>query len=299
MSNVIKIGFCIAYDWYFLRYALPLVYESANLICLSLDKDRISWSGEKFVIDESAFHSFVARIDTAKKIKILEEDFHVPELTAGQNEVRQRNKMAESMGIGGWHIQLDCDEYFQQFPGFVSYLKNLPQQARSKTNICCPLLTLYRQVEGGFLYISPQSAEQVEFIQIATQQPRYEFGRRNGDFNIYTSFNIIHQSWARSEDEIKLKLSSWGHINDFDGARYFEMWKSVGLHNFESLRDLHPIQPAQWPLLKFSAGKSIPEFMSDFEMPAFPLSNVQLWLKNNRHLARLTTLMRRIFKTRG
>lgn len=285
--NDIKVGFCVAYDWYLLRHALPLVYEASDLICLSVDKDRISWSGEKFEIDEPAFRMFVSQMDIDRKIIILEEDFHVPNLTAGQNEVRQRNRMAEFMGYGGWHIQLDCDEYFTDFQGFVSYLKKLGKRDTIRTNICCPLLTLYQRTIDGFLYINPKTSKQVEFIQIATQQPNYEFGRRNGDFNIYTAFGIIHQSWARSEEEIRLKISSWGHQRDFDSAKYFEIWKAVDETNYQLLKNFHPIEPTVWPSLSFVPAKDISNFMQKFSWQSFPYSTWQLWIKNNRLLSKV------------
>ena len=61
--DLIKIGFCVAYDWHLLRYSLPLIYDHADYICLSIDKDRISWAGEKFSFDENSFKSFVQAID--------------------------------------------------------------------------------------------------------------------------------------------------------------------------------------------------------------------------------------------
>jgi len=291
MSNTIKVGFCIAYDWYLLHHALPLIYTSADQICLSLDKNRVSWSGAKFHIDDQAFRLFVNQIDVDNKIQILEEDYCIPSLTPGQNEVRQRNHMATRMGIGGWHIQLDCDEYFSDFPGFVSYLNNLSERDRIRTNICCPLLTLFKKTDKGYLYIEPKSASQVEFIQIATQQPHYEFGRRNGDFNIYTKYDIVHQSWARSEEEIKSKLSNWGHSRDFDGAQYFETWKAVDQINYASLRDFHPIQPALWPSLSFTPEKNIDDFLQKFKWQSFPYSPLRLKIKNSRLLAKLKKLV--------
>jgi hypothetical protein len=286
MNNTIKVGFCIAYDWYLLRYALPLVYERADQICLSLDKDRISWTGKKFKLDESAFQLFVREVDHYKKIQIQEEDFHLPALTAGQNEVRQRNRMAEYLGKGGWHIQLDCDEYFSNFSEFVSYLENLPERDRHRTSICCPLLTLFRKTENGYLYVLPASVDNVEYIQIATQEPHYEFGRRNGDFNIQTNFGIIHQSWARSDEEIKLKLSSWGHRQDFDGEKYFEMWKSVDQNNYATLQNFHPIQPNVWQALSFASAKDISGFIQNYDWRSFPSSTAQLRQKNSRILAK-------------
>src|SRR5262245_14657349 len=144
MKKEIKVAFCAAYDWYFLKHSLPPVYKEADLILIAIDKDRISWAGKKFAIDEKAFADFLREIDTEGKIRLYEDDFHQPDLTPMENEVRQRNLMAKAMGEGGWHLQLDSDEYFVDFSGFVNYLKNL--SVSRPINVVCPLLILFKTV---------------------------------------------------------------------------------------------------------------------------------------------------------
>src|SRR4051812_40490040 len=124
MEQQIKVGFCVAYDWYLLKNALPSIYASADLICLSIDSDRISWSGHPFAFDDDAFRAFVAEIDVQRKIVVFEDRFCIEGLTPMQNEVRQRNLVAAFVGMDGWHIQLDCDEYFLDFEQFVRYLRS-------------------------------------------------------------------------------------------------------------------------------------------------------------------------------
>ena len=45
---MIKLGYCVAYDWDLLRYSIPKIYEHTDVICLSIDKNRQSWTGEFF-----------------------------------------------------------------------------------------------------------------------------------------------------------------------------------------------------------------------------------------------------------
>src|SRR5947209_19632592 len=118
----IKVGFCVAYDWNLLRYSLPAVYNHADVICLSVDKNRKSWTGRSYSFDSDRFHEFLRANDPLKKIRLYEDDFSISTLSPMENEVRQRNLIAEFMGKDGWHIQLDTDEYFNDFRGFVSYL---------------------------------------------------------------------------------------------------------------------------------------------------------------------------------
>jgi len=247
-NKVIKVGFCIAYDWKLLYYSLPLIYDQADVICLSLDSHRISWGGEKFQFDEKEFKTFVTGIDLNQKIRVLEDSFYLPELSPMQNEVRQRNKMAEFMGDEGWHIQLDCDEYFVEFKSFVAFLKGNQTQSGS-TNICCIWITLFKKLSNGFLLINPQRKASLETVTVASRKPQYRYGRKNGNFNFYTNYRILHQSWARSEEDIKQKISSWGHKNDFNGDQFIDFWKSVDEANYKTAKNFHPIDPPQWQVV--------------------------------------------------
>lgn len=297
-NDPIKIGFCVAYDWPMLQYALPLVYEAADSICLSVDKDKISWGGEKFPFDQEAFKTFVATIDTKDKITILEEDFHKPVWTPMQNEVHQRNRMAEFMGNGGWHIQLDCDEYFVSFSAFVAYLKELPLCQTTKLNVSCSLITLFKKTSNGFFYVPPTPTA-IEFIQIATRQPRYETGRRNGDFNHLTDFIILHQSWARNDHELQQKLLNWGHKSDFNTKQFFEKWQSLDLSNYKDFKNFHPINPRQWPSLAFVTAKSEMDLIKNLPIVNFPLSKWAIILKNNRTISRIKNLLNKVLDKYG
>jgi len=290
-KQLIKVGFCIAYDWYLLRYSLPLIYEDADMICLSVDKDRISWSGNPFSWDEPGFRQLVRELDPLHKIQVLEEDYHLPELQPMENEVRQRNKIAAAMGEGGWHIQLDTDEFFINFKGFAQYLKQL--KPRRQLNVVCPWITLYKQNDEGFFYVKPARFDQVEFMQIATLWPRYEYGRRNGYFNIHCDFAILHLSWARPEQEIWEKLNNWGHRNDFDIAEYFTKWKDLNAENYREYRDFHHVVANTWPALGFIPAKNVAELMVKAKQTELlPVSPRQISRKNSIWLSRLRKLFR-------
>jgi hypothetical protein len=281
----IKVGFCVAYDWQLLAYSIPLIYPYADTICLSIDKDRISWSGNAFTWDELAFRDLITSMDPLHKIQLLEEDYHIASLQPMGNEVRQRNRIAEYMGAGGWHIQLDTDEFFLNFEAFVQYLQNI--DLSRKFNVSCPWITLYKQTEDGFFYVKPDRYEQVEFIQVATLAPHYEYGRRNGYFNLHTDFAILHLSWARTEQEIAEKLNNWGHKNDFDTAYYFKLWQETNIANFKSRKDFHHIQPSIWPRLAFLPAKSVAELLvHKNEALHLPISPWKLRFENSIWVSR-------------
>lgn len=287
MKEAIKVGFCVAYDWPMLAMSIPLIYEHADTICVSVDKDRQSWSGNRFTFDDHAFYKFLTEIDKNKKIRLYEASFYNPDFTPGRNEVEQRRKMAEFLGPGGWHIQLDCDEYLFQFEDFVAYLNTLDDD---DCNVCCPIVTLFKEVQGGFLYVRHKSIKDVEYFQIATRNPQYEFGRRDGKFNVYTNFLILHQSWARSEDEVLMKLRNWGHSGDFNVDAYFSKWKSITASNYQTFNDFHPIRPELWKSLDFMK-VDIDNFSDGDQEVEFPKFNRwQLLWRNKRLLNKIRAL---------
>jgi hypothetical protein len=291
----IKVAFCVAYDWAFLQYSLPLVYKDSDQICLAIDKDRISWSGNKFEFDELGFRTLIDNIDIDKKIKIYEDDFHLADKSPMENEVRQRNLMADFLGAtDGWHLQLDSDEYFLNFHGFVQYLQKL--RPSRLTNICCPWITLYKRIDEGFLMVNPVNFKQVEYIPIATNTPHYEHGRRNGYFNHYTDFAILHQSWARSKEEVWQKLNNWGHRNDSDINAYFKLWEDVNIDNFKSYRNFNQVNPEIWPslsMLPLSGDKSIVELIENKISLPTTITKSDLRKKNSIWVSRFHKLIRK------
>jgi hypothetical protein len=292
-EDLIKVGYCVAYDWYMLQDSIPLIYDHADVICLSLDVNRTSWSGNKFELERADLDKLIRSIDRDNKISVSEESFYLPELSPMQNEVRQRNRIAELMGKGGWHIQLDCDEYFLDFKGFTDFLKRMSPGQRRKINVSCPWIILYKQMADGFLYVDPEESDKLEYMQIATYEPHYEHSRRNGNFNILTNFQILHQSWARTDDEVQTKLRNWGHSQDLDPQRYFETWQQISKENFQRYHNLHPLVPTHWPSLAYVKGKDIAEISRNLEIGKFPmLSAWELVLKNSKLMSRLRKILR-------
>ena len=95
MDKIIKTGFCVAYDWELLKYSLPGVYEESDMICLAIDKDRHSWSCNKYEFDDKAFYDFIKKTDRENKIDIYEDDFSLSHLNARENCNRHRTLLAK------------------------------------------------------------------------------------------------------------------------------------------------------------------------------------------------------------
>ncbi len=297
-KNIIKVGFCVAYDWELLKKSVPIIYELADIIVFSIDKQRKSWAGTPYYFDETAFQSFLLDIDKDKKIQVYEDDFSMPNLSSIENDNRQRNLMAKQMGEGGWHIQIDSDEYFLDFKGFIEYLKKFnanPNFAQKGINISCGLIPLIKKTESGYIYVDYQG-KPIETCPFATNKPFYSAARRNGYFNHISPFFVLHETWARGEEELLKKISSWGHDNDFiDKESFFRLWQALDAYNCGFIKNFHPLQGEVWPALSYKEGKTIEEFLQNFPVPKFPSSKSQLFLNNNRNFARLKALWSKIF----
>ncbi len=265
IDPIIKVGFLVSFDFKYLKYSLPLVYDESDLICIAIDNEYKSWSGNKFDFPEESFFSWIKAIDIENKIKIYFDNFHILELSAMENDTRERNLLSKFMGEGGWHIQVDTDEYFIDFPKFVSYLKSkkdfLKNPEKNPVDIGAFLIPLFKQSENGFIFIK----DCFETVVIATNFPDYTSARRSKHFIDYTNMYLFHHTWARDEDQILFKLRNWGHVKDFNIESYFRLWKSIDDFNFKYIYNFHPIYNGLWKSLGYCEGIDIDSFIYNYK----------------------------------
>ncbi len=259
---MIKIGYLISYDYNLLQTSLNTVYDYADKIFIAIDIERKTWSGNTFEIPNSFFED-LKKIDVNNKIVIYFENFFIPELAPIECETRERNMLLKKMGKG-WKIQLDVDEYIYDFKVLKNYLdkywyfnifsKLTPIQFVGK------LITLFKEVEDGFLYIDNE--EKFLFI---TNYNKYTITRLNSNLiSHYCNIITIHQSWAREESEIEVKIKNWGHKNDFDTMKYLSLWKNVNSQLYKEYINFHPVKPVVWNKLLFLPCKDINDFIDIF-----------------------------------
>lgn len=273
----IQVGFLISYDYELLKNALPRVYDEADTIFLAIDKERKTWNGASFSIDDS-FFSWVKEVDSQNKIVIYEDNFFVENLTTMECEVRERKMLSEKMGLGNWLIQLDADEYFLNFKKFVtdirrydSYLKSPKAQ---EIQIAAYLVNIYKFVEDGFLYVDEPTR-----CLTATNIPNYKVGRNTRKRIIYTDNLILHETLSRSEKELETKFKNWGHKNELN-PHFLEKWKSASKENYQELKDVFYIEPEKWKTLNYVAGKNIDEVSTNFNSKDFLPTSFYVWKKN-------------------
>ena len=117
----IHVGFLLSYDYIKLKNSIPPVYKKADKIFIAVDHEFRTWAGQKFEVD-SAFFNWLKEYDTEGKIELYYDNFYEPELSAIENDNRERHLLSLKMGIGNWLVQIDSDEYFINFENFVKNL---------------------------------------------------------------------------------------------------------------------------------------------------------------------------------
>lgn len=259
---MIKVGYLVSSEYRMVFHSLRMIYDYVDEIYLAIDKDLVTYGGNKFEIDQS-FYEDIRNFDKDQKIKFYFDSFYVPGLNGLECETRERNMLAQKMGKG-WILQLDTDEYPYDFKSVAAFLRKhkyltyFPKL--TPVTLGGKWVTLFKQTEDGFLYIGNE-----EPFYFGTNINHYTFSRRNKhNYTINTNVEFIYQSWARGEAEIKFKLDNWGHKDDFDTNKFFEFWRSLSKDNYISVRDFHPISPKVWEKLEFIPAKDVDEFMDKF-----------------------------------
>jgi hypothetical protein len=201
-------------------------------------------SGTGFEIPDD-FWTWIKEFDIDHEIVVYRDQFFVAGLTPMECDTRERNMLAKAMGPSDWYIQIDSDEYFQNFGSFVQKLKSF--STASPTTITCRVVTLFKHLKSGFLLID----ESYEALSFETNNPVYTVARNNTTGNQIVEWPdvVLHQSWAREPEEIQLKLQNWSHKDDFNTQSFFNIWQAIDEFNYHCLRNFHPLSPPTWPKL--------------------------------------------------
>lgn len=278
MTGKIQVGYLVSYDYELLKNSLPTIYKEADGVFLAIDKNRRTWNGEYFTIDDS-FFEWIKEFDVDKKVVIYEDDFYVPTFTTMQCEIRERKLLSEKMGIGNWLIQIDCDEYFVDFKSFVQDLRKhnsyIEKPYGKPIQIAAFWLILYKYTPNGILYVNKPTK-----AIFATNNPKYVNGRRVKAQVIYTNNLVLHESLSRTEEELRFKFENWGH-NKETNKDFLNKWIKVDETNYKEYSDFYYIEPERWKKLSFFPSKNMTEIKNTIQGEnELQLSNWFLWKKN-------------------
>lgn len=252
----IHVGFLLSYDYELLKQSIPPVYKASDKIFIAIDEDYLTWSGNKFEVSPS-FFEWLKEFDTENKIELYYDNFYVPSQTATQLDTRERKMLSAKMGIGNWLIQIDSDEYFIDFEGFVKQLRKydhyLDNPEKNKIQIAAFWIIIYKYTEKGILYVD----KPMKSI-FATNYPNYKNFRRTNERVIYLDSLVLHESVARSEEQLRYKLKNWSHKTDVNDS-FLDKWLSVNETNYKEFKNFYYVEPDRWKTLDYFPTKNIEE----------------------------------------
>lgn len=275
----IQVGFLLSYDYEKLKKSIPPVYKSADHIFIAIDKDLRTWSGENFTVD-SSFFKWLEDFDVDKKVTLYKDDFYDANLSAIENDNRERHMLSLKMGIGNWLIQVDSDEYFLDFENFIKDLRKydrfLKDPKKNNIQIAVYSLNLYKYTDGGVLFVKEPTK-----AVIATNYPNYKVARVTRKRIIYTKNILLHESIARDEAELLFKFDNWGHNTDMkDKEGFIDKWRTTNKSNYKEREDFFYIEPEKWKYLDFVEGETIPEIAKNIDLKTLMPSEFYIWKKN-------------------
>jgi hypothetical protein len=223
----------VAYDYNFSISSIKSYYDIADEIILGIDKDRISWTGRTYKIDDTFFKD-IESIDVNKKIKIIEDNFHIFSEPM-KNDTHERNVLSTKCNESNYIIAIDCDEVLLNTLEFKQWMDN---NANTDKDIGCLWLSVYKVFGDNYLITLPH-----ETTIIGTNlRNSYKKARLTLHKFVLSPLKILHFSWGRSRSEIEQKLLNWSHANDFNTKKYLEeVWDNVNLENYKQKRYLHPL----------------------------------------------------------
>lgn len=274
----IHVGFLLSYDYEKLKFSIPPVYTKADAIYIAIDEQQRTWSGKPFEIDPE-FFAWLKAFDVEDKITIYKDNFYIPELSAIQNDSRERFMLSQKMGIGNWLIQVDADEIFIDFDKFVSTLRShdkyLKFPKKNPIQIAGFLINIYKYLDDGILYVDEPTK-----VLLATNYPNYKVARKTKERIIYTDNILLHECLSRTEKELRFKLDNWGHNVDVD-ERFFEKWRKADKDNYTTLTDLFYLEPHKWKKLGYIESRDLEDIKKLIKKkPNLSLSSFYLFKKN-------------------
>ena len=231
-----------AYDYTYFLESLQCYYGIVDEVFVGLDRDRISWAGNKFTFNEDDFYEQVQKIDVDKKVTIIEDNFH-PLDKPMKNETYEKNYLSSLCKPGNWILQIESDEFMLNPNEFKKWLEeNKDFQGRVRGQ----WITVYKAFGDDLLLPNDKGGQ----VAIGTKlQGQYTVARETNEPDIQSPMLLLHYSWGRTKAELLEKFKNWGHAGDFDPDTYADMWDKVTLENYQEFSNLHPLDPSGWPNL--------------------------------------------------
>ena len=244
----------ISYDAHYLPDSIRSYYDYVDEIILGLDKDRISWSRNKFSFDEASLWSELQKIDYAGKIQVVEENFH-SSLVPIENDTHERNYLKEQCAHD-WVFSFDADEVLVNAKEFFIDFCPLVQDYND-VELMFTWFLLYKEFEQDYLIIADESRNHIfkKDVQGFTAKKNlhtYTYCRwTNAPKKLLSPLGILHYSFCRSDEELSKKINNFGHSAESKRDPFYDIQKTVTLDNYQQMLNFKTSNMGpQWPTLR-------------------------------------------------
>ena len=261
MSKKKSVISLISYDANrFLANSIKRYYNYVDEIVLGIDKDRITWSGNPFSINEDALWSELSQIDGDNKISIIEEDFHQSEV-AIENDNYERNFLKEQC-THDWIFSFDADEMLVNAKDFFYNFCPIVESYMHKMDICMTWATPYKVLtddEGNSNVLVIANPDDTPFFGenqgvVTSKDSTFTYARWTdksgaGGNRIMSPLVALHWSLCRPEKELHEKIHNIGHSDLVEKDPFYQIWSQVTWENFHELENFKTsgLGQAQWP----------------------------------------------------
>lgn len=260
----------------FLAKSIERYYDYVDEIILGIDKDRITWSGNQFEIDDDALWSELSNIDGDSKITIIEEDFHQSEV-AIENDNFERNFLKNEC-THDWVFSFDADEMLVNAKDFFYNFCPIIENYRHDYDFCMTWATPYKVVTDGeesitLVIANPDGSPFFGENQgvVTSKDSTYTYARWTdksaaGDKRLMTPLVACHWSLCRPEDELHEKINNIGHSDIVEEDPFYQIWSQVDINNYKELKDFKTsgLGGAQWPKLEAIPSEHVEEYIKQY-----------------------------------
>lgn len=250
----------ISYDSEYLPSSIKTYYNYVDEIVLGLDKDRISWTGNKIKFDEAKLWSELSQIDGDNKITIVEDNFHRSSIPI-ENDNHERNFLKEQCS-NDWVFSFDADEQLINAKDF--FTKFCPIVETYDFDLMFYWILPYKRVENdSILVISNSDRKSLpnnEVQGFATQKENtFTYCRWTNNKKIIQSpLAILHWSFCRPDSDLDLKINNFGHSIESKQDPFYSIRKKVTLENYKDLQNFKTSNMGpQWEALKLVKEKDL------------------------------------------
>jgi hypothetical protein len=244
----------------FLAKSIERYYNYVDEIVLGIDKDRITWSGNPFSIDEDSLWSELSQIDGDGKISIIEEDFHKSSV-AIENDNYERNFLKENCSHD-WIFSFDADEMLVNAKDFFYNFCPLVEPYMYKMDLCMTWATPYKVVtdeEGNSQTLFIANEDDTPFFGenqgvVTSKSSTFTYARWTdksvaGGNRLMTPLVALHWSLCRPDNELHEKIHNIGHSDLVEQDPFYQIWSKVTWDNYHELENFKSF--ARLVLIKF------------------------------------------------